>query len=66
MEYAIVKKTSWDEDDFKTWCEENGNDFDEWLMDIMCMILKKHGLYKVENLEDFEEVAKIIYHTYSW
>jgi len=24
-----VQKTSWDEDDFKTWCEENGNDFDE-------------------------------------
>ena len=61
-----VQKTSWDEDDFKTWCEENGNDFDEWLSDVMCIILKKHGLYKVENLEDFEEVAKIIFYTYSW
>jgi hypothetical protein len=64
-EYAIVQKTNWDEDDFKTWCEENGNDFDEWLVNVICVILKKGGLYKVETLKDFEKVAETIYHTYS-
>ena len=60
-----VQKTSWDEEDFKIWCEENGHDFEGWLWGVASHVAKKHGLYRVENLEDFEEVAQSLYHTYN-
>ena len=53
------------ESQFAYWCDENGHQFDEWLMNVVDSIMSKHGMYRVKTREEFEAAAELLYHTYN-
>ena len=50
---------------FAYWCNENGHQFDEWIMNVIDSVIYKSGMYKAQNLEEFEQIAEELYHRYS-
>jgi hypothetical protein len=53
------------ESQFAYWCDENGHQFDIWLMNVVDSIMSKHGVYRVKTREEFEAAAELLYHTYN-
>ena len=53
------------ESQFAYWCDENGHQFDIWLMNVVDSVLAKSGMYGAKTLEQFEQIAEELYDRYS-